>query len=149
MPDDRKPRSRRGDYRLFRPIPTRWADNDAFGHVNNVVYYAWFDTAVNTYLIESGVLDILRSPIVGMVVETGCTYFESGAYPEPVEAGLAVAQLGRSSVRYALGIFRESADLAAAQGHFVHVYVDRATQRPVDVPAEVRAKLEALAVRAA
>src|SRR3954470_22719473 len=132
MSDARQPRSRRGDYRLFRPIPTRWADNDAFGHVNNVVYYAWFDTVVNAYLIESGVLDILRSPVVAMVIETGCTYFESVAYPETVEAGLAVARLGRSSVCYSIAIFRQGGDLAAAQGHFVHVYVDRATQRPVD-----------------
>jgi acyl-CoA thioester hydrolase len=108
MSDARQPRSRRGDYRLFRPIPTRWADNDAFGHVNNVVYYAWFDTVVNAYLIESGVLDILRSPVVGMVIETGCTYFESVAYPETVEAGLAVARLGRSSVCYSIAIFRQA-----------------------------------------
>lgn len=146
MSGERKARSRRGDYRRFRSIPTRWADNDAFGHVNNVVYYAWFDTAVNAYLIESGVLDIGTSPVVGMVVETGCTYFESVAYPETVEAGLAVTSLGRSAVRYAVAIFRQGAELAAAQGHFVHVYVDRATQRPVEIPGEVREKLEALAI---
>ena len=108
--------------------------------------YAWFDTVVNAYLIESGVLDILRSPVVGMVIETGCTYFESVAYPETVEAGLAVARLGRSSVCYSIAIFRQGADLAAAQGRFVHVYVDRATQRPVDIPDAVRAKLDALTV---
>ena len=146
MSIERKARSRRGDYRRFRPIPTRWMDNDAYGHVNNVVYYSWFDTAVNLYLIEAGVLDIGRSPTVGMVVETGCTYFESVSYPETVEAGLAVTSLGRSSVRYAVAIFRQGGAFAAAQGHFVHVYVDRATQRPIEIPGVVRAKLEALAV---
>src|SRR3954468_16223970 len=104
MSIERKVRSRRGDYRVFRPIPTRWMDNDAYGHVNNVVYYAWFDTAVNTYLIEAGVLDIGASPTVGVVIETGCTYFESVSYPETVEAGLAVTKLGRTSVTYALGV---------------------------------------------
>jgi acyl-CoA thioester hydrolase len=144
---ERKIRSRRSDYQQFRPIPTRWMDNDPYGHVNNVVYYSWFDTVVNTYLIEAGVLDIAASPTVGVVIESGCTYFESIAYPETVEAGLAVTSLGRSSVRYAVGIFRQGGAFAAAQGHFVHVYVDRATQRPTEIPDEVRAKLEALAVR--
>ena len=121
-------------------------DNDVYGHVNNVVYYSFFDTAVNGYLIEQGVLDIAGSPVVGLVVETGCTYFESVAFPQALEAGLAVARLGRSSVRYAVGIFREGSDeAAAAQGHFVHVYVDRATQRPVAIPADVRAALSAIA----
>ena len=119
-------------------------DNDPYGHVNNVVYYSWVDTAVNTYLIEAGVLDIAASPTVGVVIETGCTYFESVTYPETVEVGLAVTKLGRSSVTYAAGIFKQGGAFAAAQGHFVHVYVDRATQRPVDIPGEVRPKLEAL-----
>jgi len=144
MPIERKVRSRRGDYRHFRSIPTRWMDNDPYGHVNNVVYYSWFDTAVNTYLIEAGVLDIAASPTVGVVIETGCTYFESVAYPETVEAGLAVTKLGRSSVTYTAGIFKQGGAFAAAQGHFVHVYVDRTTQRPVDIPGDVRTKLEAL-----
>src|SRR6185295_14153190 len=113
------------------------------GHVNNVVYYSWFDTAVNTYLIEARVLDIGASPTVGVVIETGCTYFESVTYPETVEAGLAVTRLGRSSVTYAVGIFKKGGAFAAAQGHFVHVYVDLAAQRPVDIPGAVRAKLEA------
>jgi len=143
---ERKVRSRRGDYRVFRAIPTRWMDNDPFGHVNNVVYYSWFDTAVNTYLIEAGLLDVRQSPVVGVVIETGCVYFESVAYPETVEAGLAVTALGRSSVRYAIGIFRQGAAFAAAQGHFTHVYVDRAAQRPVEVPANVRDALAALTV---
>src|SRR5688500_14261093 len=120
-------RDRRGDYRSFLTIPTRWMDNDAYGHVNNVVYYSWFDTAVNLYLIDAGVLDIGTSPTVGVVIESGCTYFESVTYPETVEAGLAVTKLGRSAVTYAVGIFRDGGAFAAAQGHFVHVYVDRAT----------------------
>ena len=111
MSIERKVRSRRGDYRHFRPIPTRWMDNDPYGHVNNVVYYSWFDTAVNTYLIEAGVLDIAASPTVGVVIETGCTYFESVSYPETVEAGLAVTKLGRTSVTYAVGIFKQGAHL--------------------------------------
>lgn len=141
---DRPARNTRAAYRLFRPIATRWGDNDAFGHVNNVVYYAYFDTAVNGYLIDQCVLDIAKSPVVGLVVETGCTYFESVAFPDALEAGLAVTRLGRSSVRYAIGIFRAGAERAAAQGHFVHVYVERATQRPVDMPPDIRRALEAL-----
>jgi acyl-CoA thioester hydrolase len=121
-------------------------DNDAYGHVNNVVYYSLFDTAVNAFLVERGLLDIAASPAIGLVVETGCTYFQSIAFPETVEAGLAVAALGRSSVRYRLAIFKAGGDEAAAQGHFVHVYVDRATQAPVPVPDPVRAALEPLAV---
>jgi len=133
-------------FRVFRPIATRWLDNDVYGHVNNVVYYSYFDTAVNGYLIERGALDIARSPVVGLVVETGCTYFESVAFPDSLEAGIAVARLGRSSVRYTVGIFKADAELAAAQGHFVHVYVDRETQRPVAIPDPVRAVLTRLAV---
>ena len=133
-------------FRVFRPIATRWLDNDVYGHVNNVVYYSYFDTAVNGYLIERGALDIARSPVVGLVVETGCTYFESVAFPDSLEAGIAVTRLGRSSVRYTVGIFKADAELAAAQGHFVHVYVDRETQRPVAIPDLVRAVLTRLAV---
>ena len=121
-------------------------DNDVYGHVNNVVYYSYFDTAVNAALLEAGLLDIGASPVVGLVVETGCTYFESISFPETVEAGLAVERLGRSSVRYRLGVFKAGAPLAAAQGHFVHVYVERATQRPTDIPAPVRAALEGWSV---
>jgi acyl-CoA thioester hydrolase len=142
---ERPVRSTRAAYRLFRPIATRWMDNDVFGHVNNVVYYSYFDTAVNGYLIEKGALDIAASPVVGLVVETGCAYFESVAFPDMLEAGLAVTKLGRSSVRYAIGIFSEGAVLAAAQGHFVHVYVDRKTQRPVEIPPSIRAVLAAIA----
>jgi len=140
MPD-RAPRLGRDAFRLFRPIQTRWMDNDAYGHVNNVFYYSYFDTAVNAWLIERGLLHLTESPIIGLVVETGCTFFESAAFPELLEAGLAVTKLGRSSVRYSVGIFKAGAARAAAQGHFVHVYVDRKTQRPVPLPEPVRTAL--------
>jgi len=134
----------RADYRHFRVIPTRWMDNDVYGHVNNVVYYSYFDTAVNGHLIEAGVLDIARSPVIGLVVETQCRFAASLAFPETVTAGLRVAHLGRSSVRYDIGLFGGDAEAAAAQGHFVHVYVDRATQTPVPIPDPVRAVLATL-----
>ena len=138
----RPTRLHRSAFRLFRPIATRWMDNAAYGHVNNVHYYSFFDSAVNGWLVEKGVLAIAESPVIGLVVESGCTYFESVAFPEALEAGIAVAHLGRSSVRYSIGIFRRSGgEQAAAQGHFVHVYVDRATQRPVEIPPETRAVL--------
>ncbi len=121
----------RASYRVFRPIPTRWADNDMYGHVNNVVYYAWFDTAINALLIERGALDPSQGAIVGFVVETHCNYFTPLAFPQTVEVGLRVTHVGASSVRYEIGLFAQAADVASAQGHFVHVYVDRATQRPV------------------
>ena len=142
---DRPTRPDRSAFRLFRPIATRWMDNDAYGHVNNVHYYSYFDSAVNGWLVEQGLLAITESPVIGLVVESGCTYFESVAFPDSLEAGIAVAHLGRSSVRYRIGIFRVGAEQAAAQGHFVHVYVDRATRRPVEIPAAVRAALSALA----
>jgi len=126
-------------------MPTRWMDNDVYGHVNNVVYYSYFDTAVNAYLVESGVLDIEKSEIVGLVAETGCSYFASVAFPDHLDVGLAVSRLGRSSVTYAIAIFREGEDQAAAQGRFVHVYVERATSKPVEIPAHVREALSRLA----
>jgi acyl-CoA thioester hydrolase len=134
----------RAAYRHFLPIQTRWMDNDAYGHVNNVVYYAWFDTVVNEYLIRAGALDIERSAVVGLVVETQCNYFSELAFPQPVTAGLRVARAGTSSVRYEIGLFGGEDDSAAAQGHFIHVYVDRATRRPVPLPAPLRAAVEAL-----
>ena len=140
-------RTSREDYRHFTRLTTRWSDNDAYGHLNNVVYYSLFDTVVNAALIEAGLLDVERSPVVGLVADTGCRYFEALAFPDAVEAGLRVAKIGRSSVRYEIAIFREGAADAAAQGHFVHVYVDRDTRRPVPVPAEVRRFLETLADR--
>ncbi|MGR7994289.1 acyl-CoA thioesterase [Xanthobacter sp. ZOL 2024] len=124
-------------------ISTRWADVDVYGHVNNVVYYSYFDTVVNEYLIARGVLDPQTSPIIGLVVETRCTYFRSLTFPAPVTAALRVAKLGSSSVRYDIALFQGD-DEAVAQGHFVHVYVDRASQRPVPIPDPVRAVLQAL-----
>ena len=129
----------RDSFPVFRGITTRWMDNDAYGHVNNVVYYAWFDTTVNAYLIEHGVLDPNAGDVVGVVVETLCRYHDSVSFPEPVEAGLRVERIGTSSVRYEIGIFKVGAELASADGHFVHVYVDRKTRRPVPVPDAVRA----------
>jgi len=136
---------RRADYRHFLAIPTRWMDNDVYFHVNNVVYYSYFDTVVNQYLVERGVLDIEKSPVIGLVVETHCHYFSPIAFPDTVHAGLRVAKLGSSSVRYEIGIFRNAQMQASAQGHFVHVYVDRASNRPTPLPAALRAALEPLA----
>jgi acyl-CoA thioester hydrolase len=140
----RPARSIRADYRRFRPISTRWMDNDVFGHINNVVYYSYFDTAVNAFLIEKGVLALGRSEVVGIVAETECSYFESAAFPDALEAGLGVERLGRSSVRYRIGIFRHGGEQALAQGRFVHVYVDLPRKRPVEIPAAVRAALDEL-----
>ena len=142
----RAPLRPRSAYRVWRTIGTRWADNDAYGHLNNVVYYSLFDTAVNAALIEAGLLDVEHSPVVGLVAETGCRYFAALAFPDAVEAGLRVASIGRSSVRYEIAIFKAGATEAAAQGHFVHVYVDRQKRRPVALPAEVREFLETLMV---
>lgn len=125
-------------------IDTRWADNDAYGHVNNVVYYAYFDTAVNRHLIEQGVLDVTNSAVIGLVVETRCTFFSSISFPDRVHAGLRVVHLGNSSVRYEIGLFRNEATEASAVGEFVHVYVDRASNRPVAIPSPVRAVLQTL-----
>lgn len=132
------------DYPHTLSIPTRWMDNDAYGHVNNVVYFSYFDTVVNTWLIGRGALDIEKSAVIGLVVETGCQYFAPLTYPETLAAGLRVAHVGRSSVRYEIALFGEGSGTAAAQGYFVHVYVDRQTRRPVDLPAELRAALEPL-----
>jgi len=132
----------RAAYRHFLPIQTRWMDNDAYGHVNNVVYYSWFDTVVNEYLIRSGVLDIESSEVIGLVVETRCHYFRELAFPQPVTAGLRVTRAGNSSVRYEIGLFGTDDDDASAQGYFVHVYVDRATRRPAQLPTALRQALE-------
>ena len=134
----------RSAYRVFRPLDTRWMDNDAYGHVNNVVYYSWFDTAVNAHLIEQGVLDIHAGGVIGLVVETQCNYFAPLAFPQRVEAGIRVAQLGRSSVRYEIGLFAQGEPETAAKGHFVHVYVDRVTRRPVALPDSLKTVLESL-----
>ena len=143
---DRPTAHARAHYRHFLPIQTRWSDNDAYGHVNNVVYSSWFDTVVNEYLIAAGALDIQSSPVVGLVVETQCNYFSELAFPQRVDAGLRVAHAGRSSVRYELALFGALADTAAAQGHFIHVYVDRATRRPVPLPPALRAAVDRLFV---
>ena len=146
MPNPQTPKPAaepRSAYRAFRPISTRWMDNDAYGHVNNVVYYSWFDTAVNAYLIEHGALDIHAGETIGLVVETHCNYFASLAFPQTVQVGMRVAHLGSSSVRYELGIFGDD-DTTAAKGHFVHVYVDKLTRRPMPLPAKLKAVLETL-----
>ncbi len=134
----------RSAYRVFRSIGTRWMDNDAYGHVNNVVYYSWFDTAVNAYLIEQGVLDVEHGETIGLVIETRCNYFSPLAFPQTVEAGIRVARLGSSSVRYEVGLFAQGQPLSAARGHFVHVYVNRASRRPAPLPANLKTVLETL-----
>jgi acyl-CoA thioester hydrolase len=134
----------RDRYRHFLPITTRWMDNDVYRHVNNVVYYSWFDTVVNQYLVVSGALDVEKSAVIGLVVETHCQYFAPVTFPDVVHAGLRVARLGNSSVRYEVGIFRDAEPRAAAQGYFVHVYVDRVSRRPASLPPPLRAALEPL-----
>lgn len=135
----------RSAFAAFVTIQTRWMDNDVYGHLNNVVHYSLFDTAVNQHLIEAGVLDIHAGGVIGLVVHTQCHYFESLAFPQPVTAGLRVEQMGRSSVRYGLGLFGGDADSSAALGQFTHVYVDRASRRPVPLPDALRAVLARLA----
>ncbi|MCB1978080.1 MAG: acyl-CoA thioesterase [Burkholderiaceae bacterium] len=134
----------RSAYRVFRSISTRWMDNDVYGHVNNVVYYSWFDTAVNAHLIEAGALDIHAGQTIGLVVETQCNYFAPLAFPQQIDAGIRVAHLGSSSVRYEVGLFAQDGALTAAAGHFVHVYVDRQTRKPVLLPASLQAVLALL-----
>lgn len=140
----RPPLKGREAYKVWRAISTRWADNDAYGHINNTIYYGWFDTAVNGWLIEQGLLDIAAGNPIGLVVETGCRYAAPLAYPEPVEVGLAVEALGSSSVRYRLGVFATGSGASFAEGFFVHVYVGRDSRRPVPLPAAWRAALEAI-----
>ncbi len=134
----------RSAYRVWRTIPTRWADNDAYGHVNNVVHYSWFDTAVNAWLVEAGLLDIEDGDPIGLVVETRCAYFAALAFPQVVDVGVVIERLGGSSVTYRLGIFAEGEGSAAAEGEFTHVYVDRTTRKPRPLPEAWRTKLEAL-----
>jgi acyl-CoA thioester hydrolase len=134
----------RAGYKAFRTISTRWMDNDAYGHVNNVVYYSWFDTVVNAHLIEQGALDIHQGETIGLVIETQCNYFAPVEFPQTVEAGLRVARVGNSSVRYEVGLFLKGEPLTVAKGHFVHVYVERATRRPTDLPPRLKRVLEAL-----
>ena len=137
-PDQRK------DYRHFMTITTRWMDNDVYGHINNVQYYSYFDTAVNRFLIDQGTLDIHHGDVIGLVVETHCNYFSSAAFPADIEAGLRVAHLGRSSVRYEVGLFVGGREQAIAQGHFIHVYVERDSEKPVSIPDDLRSVLSLL-----
>lgn len=139
-------RETRDGYRHFLPLQTRWADNDSYGHVNNVVYYGYFDTIVNEYLIASGVLDIHAGAVIGLVVETGCKYYAPLEFPQRLDGALRVARIGNSSVRYEIAIFSAGEEKAAADGHFIHVYVDRATRRPVALPPALRAALGKIAV---
>lgn len=141
MPDKTETRAA---YAAFQTITTRWMDNDVYGHVNNVQYYSFFDTAVNRWLIEQGVLDIHQGEVIGLVVETSCSYFKPIAFPDTVHAGIRVAKLGTSSVRYEVGLFGNDDQSVSAAGHFIHVYVDRATSRPVPLPEPLRAVLSTL-----
>lgn len=134
----------RAAFRAFRTIPTRWMDNDIYGHMNNVIHYSLFDTAVNGWLVEKGVLDIHRSEQVGLVVETGCRYHAEMAFPDVVTAGIRVAKLGTSSVRYEVGLFRNDDERAAAEGFFVHVYVERASHKPLPLNGSLREALESI-----
>ena len=135
----------RSAFKVFRRIDTRWMDNDVYGHVNNVVYYSWFDTAVNAHLIEQGALDIHYGDTIGLVIETQCNYFAPLAFPQTIDAGIRVAKLGSSSVRYEIGLFAQGEGLCAARGHFVHVYVDKENRRPVKaLPLKLKTVLETL-----
>ena len=136
----------RADYRFFRTLQTRWADNDMYGHMNNVVHYALFDTAINGWLVEAGLLDPSGGETVGLVVETGCRYFREMAFPDVVTAGIGVTRIGNSSVTYQIALFRGADEEAAAQGHFTHVYVDRASRRPRPLPEKWRTALKEIAL---
>lgn len=134
----------RSDFKVWQSFTTRWADNDAYGHVNNTVFYQWFDSAVNAWLVGQGLLDIEAGDPIALVVETRCSYFAPLAFPEPVDIGLVIAQLGRSSVRYRIGVFGAGSEQAAAQGEFVHVLVDRTSRRSVEMPQNWRRAFQAI-----
>lgn len=144
MTVSKTPLATRRDYPHFLTIPTRWMDNDIYGHVNNVVYYSYFDTVINDYLIAEGGLNIQEGTVIGVCAESACRYAAAFAFPEKVEAGLRVGHLGRRSVRYEIGLFKAGREEAAAEGHFVHVFVERAAMSPVEIPAGIRAALERL-----
>jgi acyl-CoA thioester hydrolase len=146
MNDPRESAPSRGDYPHFLAIATRWLDNDSYGHVNNVTYYSYFDTAVNEHLIRAGGLDIASDPVVGYAVETSCRFRKPLTFPETIDAGLRVVKLGTSAVTYEIGIFRQGDDEPAATGRFVHVWVDRASGRPAGIPPRIRAALRPLFV---
>jgi len=137
-------KANKDSYIYFLDIQTRWNDNDMYGHINNAVYYTWFDTLVNNFLIENGLLEPQTSETIGLVVDTGCQYFEPLSYPETITAGLRAAKIGTSSVRYEIGLFRRGEETPCAQGYFVHVYVDAETRKPKPISADMRAKLETL-----
>ncbi len=137
-------KKQRRDYPHVLTIPTRWMDNDVYGHVNNVVYYSFFDTVINEYLIRAGGLDIHEGPVIGLAVETQCRFHRPLTFPDVVDAGLRVGKLGRSSVRYEIGLFRAGDEEPAADGHFVHVFVDRVSRRPIPIPPAVRSALDRL-----
>lgn len=143
---ERRTPSVRSSYRVFRTIQTRWMDNDIYGHMNNVVHYSLFDTAVNGWLVSEGLLSPLTGEQVGLVVETSCRYYAEMAFPDIVTAGIRVARLGNSSVHYELGLFRNDEDIASAEGYFIHVYVDRLSRRPTPLRPELRKALEAILV---
>jgi acyl-CoA thioester hydrolase len=136
----------RSDFHYFIDLGTRWSDNDIYGHVNNVMYYSYFDTTANRYLIDEGGLDIHAGNIIGLVVDSGCSYFAPVAFPDQLEGGLAISKLGNSSVRYEIGIFKKSEQTAVAQGHFVHVFVDRAQRQSTPIPEKMRVALGRLLI---
>lgn len=146
MSNDRPKPGLRGQYALFTPVHTRWMDNDVYGHVNNVVYYSYFDTVVNRYLIDEGGLDFRNGSVVGIMAETMCRFYRSFAYPDAIDAGLRVGRLGSSSVRYELGLFAPGEDMARVEGHLVHVFVDKASNKSVAIPVIMRAALKRLVV---
>lgn len=139
-----KQAAKREAFRHFADVQTRWGDNDIYGHVNNATYYAYFDSVINRYLIEAGGFDIVSGDVIGLAVETGCRFHGSFAFPEKIDAGLAVAHLGNSSVRYEIGMFRSGEEQALVEGHFVHVFVQRTSNRPMPIPDKIRAALEQL-----
>ena len=145
MTEKPKP-TQRSDYKQFSHIETRWNDNDSYGHVNNIVYYSYFDTAVNRHLIQLGVLDLTSSDAIGLVIESKCTYISPITFPDTVAVGLKVIHLGNSSVRYQIGLFCNDSELASAVGEFVHVYVNRTSNKPVSIPDDTRKVLQALSV---
>lgn len=144
MSENDNPMTNRSDYQHFLTIPTRWQDQDLYGHVNNVVYYAYFDTVVSGYLVSHGRLDPRNDPVIGLCVESFCQFYKELSFPEILDAGLRVGKLGHTSVRYEIGLFHRGADRLTAAGHFVHVFVDRETRKPVSIPDKLRMALAEL-----
>ena len=136
----------RSDYNYFSKMSTRWNDNDIYGHLNNVIYYELFDTAVNKWLIKNNLIDIKKGNNIGLIVQSGCNYFSSFEYPEDIDAGIRVTKIGNSSVRYEVGLFKSNDDLASADGFFIHVYVDRVSNKPINLDYEFKKKLDTIYV---